>query len=104
MNASSAGAAQYIAPRPAINSAEAGQLLLDLNALAEGHSFSAWTPSNQRRQPPSRLFHRHSGFLNTLCKSRICYRQSFPFALSAVTSTAWSSDSKTLFYTVETKS
>src|SRR5260221_12301343 len=101
---SSAGAAQYIAPQSGNQlSHEAGQLLLDLNALAEGHSFlglDAFEVSDDNRLLAYSTD--TTGFRQyTLQIKDLATGQLLPFRAERVTSTAWSSDSKTLFYTVE---
>jgi len=101
---SSSAAAQYIAPQTGNQlSNEADQLLLDLNALAEGHSFlglDAFEVSDDNQLLAYSTD--TTGFRQyTLQIKDLATGQLLPFRAERVTSSTWSSDNKTLFYTVE---
>ncbi len=101
---SSCVGAQYIAPQTGNQLGhEADQLLLDLNALAEGHSFlglDAFEVSDNNHllaySTDTTGFRQYTLQIKDLTTGQLLL-----FRAERVTSTAWSSDSKTLFYTVE---
>ena len=81
----------------------ADELLLDLNALAEGHSFLGLgnfevSDNNQLLAYSTDV----TGFRQyTLEIKNLASGARLPFKVERVTSTAWSSDNKALFYTIE---
>ena len=82
---------------------EGDELLLDLNALAEGHSFlglGAFEISDDNRLLAYSTD--TTGFRQyTLQIKDLATGEPLPFRAERVTSAAWSSDNRTLFYTVE---
>jgi oligopeptidase B len=83
------------------NSAE--ELLLDLNALAEGHSFlglGAFAVSDDNQLLAYSLD--TTGFRQyTLQVRDLRIAETLPVRLERVTSAAWAADNRTLFYTIE---
>jgi oligopeptidase B len=79
------------------------ELLLDLNALAEGHSFLGLgsfdvSDNNQLLAYSTDI----TGFRQyTLEIKNLATGALLPFGVERVTSAAWSSDNRTLFYTIE---
>lgn len=87
--------------RDAEGSAE--EVLLDLNALAEGHSFlglGSFTVSDDNRLLAYSLdttgFRQYKLLIKSLDSGEV-----FPESFERVTSVAWAADNRTLFYTVE---
>jgi oligopeptidase B len=79
------------------------EMLLDLNRLAEGHSFlglGAFAVSNDNQLLAYALdttgFRQYTLHIKNLWSGR-----DFPEAIERVTSAAWAADNRTLFYTVE---
>jgi oligopeptidase B len=83
--------------------ADAGELLLDLNALAEGHSFlglGSFDVSDDNALLAYSLD--VTGFRQYTLKIKdLRSGETLPEKIDRVTSSAWSSDNHTLFYTVE---
>jgi oligopeptidase B len=79
------------------------ELLLDLNALAQGHSFlglGAFAISDDNQLLAYSLD--TTGFRQyTLQIKNLRSGEALPFRVERVTSAAWASDNRTLFYTVE---
>src|SRR5271168_1188330 len=79
------------------------EMLLDLNRLAEGHSFlglGAFDRSNDNQLLAYALD--TTGFRQyTLHIKNLWNGMEFPEAIERVTSAAWAADNRTLFYTVE---
>ncbi|HLW76896.1 MAG TPA: hypothetical protein VKS01_07915, partial [Bryobacteraceae bacterium] len=79
------------------------ELLLDLNALAQGHSFlglGAFAVSDDNQLLAYSLD--TTGFRQyTLQIKDLRTDEALPFRIERVTSAAWASDNRTLFYTVE---
>src|SRR6266700_3779615 len=98
---SSVVGAQQVAPQLGTQSSE--DLLLDLNALAEGHSFlglGAFEVSDDNRLLAYSTD--TTGFRQyTLHIKDLHARGTLPEQIERVTSVAWAADNRTLFYTVE---
>jgi oligopeptidase B len=82
---------------------EGDELLLDLNALAEGHSFlglGAFEVSDDNRllaySTDTTGFRRYTLQIKDLASGQL-----LPFRTERVTGAAWAGDNRTLFYTVE---
>jgi oligopeptidase B len=89
--------------RCAVGDDSSDQLLLDLNALAQGHSFlglSAFDVSDDNQllaySTDTTGFRQYTLQIKNLVTGEL-----LPFRAERVTSTAWSSDNRNLFYTVE---
>jgi oligopeptidase B len=81
----------------------AEELLLDLNALAEGHSFLALSAFEVSEDNHLLAFSTDTtGFRQYLFQVRdLRTGSTLPVRIERVTSVAWASDNRTLFYTVE---
>ncbi len=93
----------HLRRRDVENSSE--ELILELNALAEGHSFLGLgffevSDDNQLLAYSTDI----TGFRQyTLEIKNLADNSLLPFRIERVTSAAWSADNKTLFYTIEDK-
>ncbi|HJZ64908.1 MAG TPA: S9 family peptidase [Candidatus Acidoferrum sp.] len=91
----------YFRTRDSANAPD--ELLLDLNVLAEGHSFLGLgnfevSDDNQLLAYSTDI----TGFRQyTLEVKNLASSELLPFKVERVTSAAWASDNKTLFYTIE---
>jgi oligopeptidase B len=100
-NDPSAVGPQHVAPQLGTQSSE--ELLLDLNALAEGHSFlglGAFEVSDDNQllaySTDSTGFRQYTLEIKDLRTGEL-----LPFRAERVTSAAWAADNRSLFYTVE---
>jgi oligopeptidase B len=83
--------------------ADVGELLLDLNALAEGHSFLGLGSFDVSDDNALLAFSLDvTGFRQYTLKIKdLRSGETFPEKIERVTSAAWASDNRTLFYTLE---